>query len=120
VIPVRQKLNDKPSLSSLTFFGFYLTAVLDRGKGQDFTFEEVYRGIENGTLLDDLDRALPDSFDFSIFRALPEQRDGLFSALRQAGGGLEGRERRKTGVEHSGIALLLAFILEAIQSHSWK
>jgi hypothetical protein len=71
-------------------------------------------------LLDDLDRALPDSFDFSLFRAQSEQRDGLFATLRQAAAGLEGRERRKTGVEQSGIALLLAFILEAIQSQAWE
>lgn len=33
------KVNNKPWLSSLTFFGFYLMAALDAGKGHDFTFE---------------------------------------------------------------------------------
>lgn len=113
-------MNIKPWLSSLTFFGFYLTAALDAGKGNAFTFEQVYSGIANETLLDDLDRALPGSFDFSLFRADQQQRDGLFAALRQSADGFEGRERRKTGVEQSGVALLLAFILEAVQSHSWE
>ena len=34
-------------------------------------------------------------------------------------GGLKGREGRKLGVEKSGLHLLLAFILEAIQSRYW-
>jgi hypothetical protein len=37
-----------PRRSACCFSLSNLTAALDDGKGQDFTFEQVYRGIENG------------------------------------------------------------------------
>jgi hypothetical protein len=112
-------MSDKPWLSSLTFIGFYLTAALDAGKGPQVTFDDVYKGLENGTLLQDLQARLPNTFDFSLFPQGSDKERELLDVLNEVAGGLEGRERRKTGVEKSGIALLLAFILEAIQAHQW-
>jgi hypothetical protein len=111
-------MDNKPWLTSLTFVGFNLTAALDHGHAASVTFEDVYRGLENGTLFEDLNEKLPGVFDFSLFREGP-QRERLLEVLQQAAGGLEGRERRKTGVENSGLALLVAFIFEAIQAHYW-
>lgn len=100
---------------SLTFTGFLINAALDDGKGADLSFEEVYAGLETGTLLIDLDRKYPDTFDFSLFPPDSERELGLLGALRGATGGIENRERRKTGVEHNGLCLLMALVLEAIQ-----
>ncbi|WP_148654573.1 hypothetical protein [Paraburkholderia caribensis] len=110
---------NKPRLVSLTFIGFYLVAALDHDEGDKFTFDDVYSGIENGTLLADLKEKLPDSFDFSLFPPGGAEELAIIEALRPVAGGLEGRERRKTGVENSGLSLLIAFIFELIQQENW-
>jgi hypothetical protein len=102
-------------LVDLTFTGFLVNAALDAGKGGDLTFDEVYSGLERGSLLVDLDRKYPDTFDFSLFPAGGEAEEALLGALYDATGGISGRERRKTGVENNGLCLLMALVLEAIQ-----
>jgi len=112
-------MSNKPSLSTLTYVGFEVNAAIDEGHACKFTFTEIYSGIERGTLLQDLANRLPDVFDFSLFPPGSEQEIGLIESLRDVAGGLEGRERRKVGVEKSGLTLLVAFVLEAIQRQNW-
>ncbi|MDD2762326.1 MAG: hypothetical protein PHH11_18760 [Methylomonas sp.] len=111
-------MTGKPWLTTLTFLGFYINAAIDHGKGSEISFEDIYQGLENETLFQDLERKLPNSFDFSLFPAGSEKEKELIAALQQAAGGLEGREGRKVGVENSGLSLLMAFILEAIQQEA--
>jgi len=113
-------MSNKPSLSSLTFVGFYITAALDHGKGAEISFEEVYKGLERGTLLQDLDQKLPNTFDFSIFPHGSDKEKELLAVLQLASEGFHGREHRKSGVENSGLSLLLVCILEAIQQGEWS
>lgn len=113
-------MSNKPWLSSLTFVGFYVTAALDQGKGAEVSFEDIYEGLERGTLLQDLKKKLPNTFDFSIFPSGSDKEKELLEVLQLASEGFRGRERRKTGVENSGLALLLACILEAIQRGEWS
>jgi hypothetical protein len=80
---------------------------------------EIYRGLERGTLLQDLQKKLPGDFDFSMFAPGSEQGVALNEVLNQLAGGLQGRETRKVGIEKSGLHLLLAFILEAVQHQYW-
>lgn len=109
----------KPWLSTWTFIGFYTIAAIDRGHAGSVSFEQVYAGIEKGTLLQDLKAMLPGEFDFSMFPPGSDKEREIIEVLQEVAGGLEGRERRKTGVEKSGLALLIAFILEAIQQGQW-
>ena len=102
-------------LVDLTFTGFMINDALDDGKGNDLSFDEVYSGLERGSLLADLDHKYPDTFDFSPFPAGGDARERLLGALNDATGGIRDRERRKTGVEHNGLCLIMALILEAIQ-----
>ncbi len=102
-------------LVDLTFTGFVVNAALDDGKGGDLSFDEIYSGLESGNLLVDLDRKYPATFDFSLFPAGGDAEQQLVEALNNASGGIRSRERRKTGVEHNGLCLLMALILEAIQ-----
>lgn len=111
---------NKPKLSFLTYVGFHLISAIDHGKGANVTFDDIYRGLEHGTLLTDLTRKVPNTFDFSLFPAGSEDEAGLLEVLRPAAEGLRGRERRKTGVENSGLCLLAAFILEVIQQKEWE
>lgn len=98
----------------LTFISFYVNALLEK-RPQDLTFPEVYDAIEDRSLFEMLERRYPGEFDFSPFDKTSEQRIAILSALKDAAGGLEGRERRKVGVERSGLHLLLALLIEAIQ-----
>ena len=110
----------KPWLSSLTLIGFMVNAAIDQGKGAQVSFGDIYQGLEKGTLFQDLSQKLPGTFDFSLFSPGSEKEKELLDVIGQAAGGLEGRERRKTGVEKSGLNLLLAFILEVIQQGEWS
>ena len=101
-------------ITSLTFVGFYINSLLQDHPG-DLDFEEVYRMVEDQSVLEDLASRYPGETDFSLFGSDSDQRVPLLRALQDAGGGLEGRERRKVGIDSCGLNLLMAFILEAIQ-----
>lgn len=101
-------------VSSLTMVGFYVNSLLEDHPGE-MTFNEVYTGIVNGTILEDLEARFPGETDFSLFGPNSDQRGPLIKALLDASEGLEGRERRKIGIERCGLNLLMGFVLEAIQ-----
>lgn len=100
---------------SLTYFAFSVNAAIDDGKGGDLEFDDIYSSLERGTLLADLDKLYPDTFDFSVYEAGGEREERLTEMLHNATGGIEHRERRKTGVEHNGLCLLMALTIEAMQ-----
>lgn len=107
----------KPRLTAYTFIGFYVMAAIDSGHANKLSFDDVYQGLERGTLLPDIKQKVPGAhFDFSMWPHGSDEERALLEPLKMAAGGLEGRERRKTGVEHSGLCLLMAFILEVIQN----
>ena len=109
----------KPWLSSLTFVGFYVNSAIADGHGDAVSFDEIYSNLEKGTLLEYLNHKIPDEFDFSLLPPGSEQCVALNHVLNKVAGSLQGRERRKVGIEKSGQHLLLAFILEAMQRQYW-
>lgn len=109
----------KPWLSSLGFVGFYVNSAIASGYGDTISFDEIYDNLEEGTLLEYLNEKIPGEFDFSLFTPGEEQCVALNHVLNEIAGGLQGRERRKVGIETSGLHLLLAFILEAMQKQEW-
>lgn len=111
-------MSGKPWLSSLTFIGFHTIAALDHGKGPTVSFDDIYEGLEKGTLFQNLKKKL--STDFSLFPAGSEQEREILEVLKRAAECLRGVERRKTGVENSGLSLLLALLLEVIQEGEWS
>jgi hypothetical protein len=110
----------KPWLSTLALVGFETNAAIEAGHGDALSFDDVYQGIERGTLLEDINKKLPGVCDFSLFPAGSEQAAALHEVLNLVAGGLQGRERRKVGIERSGLHLLLAFVLEAMQHQYWE
>lgn len=113
----------KPLLSMLSFLGFQVNAAIEKGYGNEISFNDVYEGLEERNLFELLDEKLPGSLDLSLFLernkgASLEQRVGLLNALNDAASGMKGSER-KYGVESSGLSLLMAYILEAIQQQYW-
>ncbi len=114
----RYRIAKKPRLSSLTFFGFQVNAAIERGYGEKLNFKNIHKGIEWGTLIEDLDKKLPDVFDFGPFTVSKEEREGFLEALRFAAGPIKDSEREYL-IEKNGLSLLMAFILEAIQRRYW-
>jgi len=107
-----------PRLSSITFLGFQVNAAVDAGHGAKFSFDEIYDGLERGTLLQDLSNKVPSEFDLDSLNSDGETPK-LLTILNTAAEVLRGRERRKAGVENSGLTLLQAIVLEAIQQRNW-
>lgn len=107
-----------PRLSSITFLGFQVNAAIDAGLADKFPFNDIYKGLERGTLLEDLSNKAPGEFDLELLNATGETAK-LLPVLNDAAEALRCRERRKTGVENSGLALLQAIVLEAIQQRNW-
>ena len=105
-------------LTSLTYLAFETNAVLDACPDLDLPFEEIHTAAEENRLIEYLAQRFGDKADLSFFLAHPEEEVAVNLALAEVAGGLYGREGRKTGVERSGLCLVIAFILEAIQRHT--
>jgi hypothetical protein len=108
----------KPQLLALTTVGFAVNSAIEDGDG-DVSFDDVYKSLEQGRLLEMLDEKVPNQFDFSLFKPGTDETVSLNKVLFDASAGLQGRERRKSGIEKSGLHLVMALILEAIQRHDW-
>ena len=108
----------RPSLSSLTYLGFLLNGFAADG-GDRLTFDEVYKGLDNQTLWAVINAKYP-NMDLTMFTHSREDKGkAVIDALLDAAGGMRGREQEKYLVEASGLSLLLAYVLEAIQSEYW-
>lgn len=106
------------TLIDLTYLQFNLIAVIDAGSHDGVSFDEVKSAVRSGKLVAWLDQRFPKDVDMSAYREGREHEIG--AALADALEGLDGRERKKTGVEHNGICLLLALTTEAIQRKGWE
>lgn len=104
------------TLVDLTFLQFQLIALIDAGRHQDVTFDDVYGAIDDDDLLGWMRSRFASHIDLSFYEG-DRQASGreVQTAISRASEGIRGRERRKTGVEHNGLCLLLAFVTEAIQ-----
>jgi hypothetical protein len=109
----------KPQLSALTHVAFQVNSTIAEADGKDISFDDVYKGLERGRLLETLNEKMPDHFDFSLFKPGDEQNVALNRALKDAAAAFQGRELRKSGIESSGLHLVMACLLEAIQRQDW-
>jgi hypothetical protein len=110
---------DKPRLSSLACVGFEVNVAIANEHRDSVSFDEIYESLGRGTLLEDLNNKIPGEFDFSLFPPGSEQCVALNHVLNEVAGGLQGRERRKVEIDDSGLHLLIAFVLEAMQHQYW-
>lgn len=112
-------MKKKPWISALVNLAFSVNVGMEKGYGSQVSFKEIYAGIENGRVFEQLNYRFPGVFDFSVVRPDSSQQEPVFEALRVAAQAFRGRERRKVGVERDGLALLMAVILEALQQGYW-
>jgi hypothetical protein len=107
------------TLTDLTFLILNLNSLVDRDLHKGVSLDEAKQHIERGDVLDWLEKKFGVDMDLSIYRDRPSAHE-ITEGLRQILGGNNGRERRKWGVEHNGICLLVAWVNELVQQRTWK
>ncbi|MHC4620554.1 MAG: hypothetical protein ACYTEQ_22635 [Planctomycetota bacterium] len=108
----------KIKLTALTLLIMELNHLVDSGKFNDISIDEVYEHIENKSILPFLTQRTKGVSDFSLY-----SDDGPYSNFTKfyheqmacLYGGYGGDHRRKWGVENLGLCLLLAWTNELIQ-----
>jgi len=99
--------------SQITFFIFEVNAVLDTGR-YNFSFKEIREQVQNKNIISFLKEKCGNDIDLSLYS--DENKTKIENALSNVAEGLDGRERRKTGIENNGLCLLIAYLVEMIQT----
>ncbi len=108
----------KARLTALTLLILELNHLIDTGKYNDITIDEVYPHIENKNILPFLAQRTKGISDFSLY-----SKDGPYSdfadfyhqQMQNLYSGYAGDHSRKWGVENLGLCLLLAWTNELVQ-----
>jgi hypothetical protein len=89
---------------------FRTNSLLDRGL--QASFDEVYRVIGNGMIIEWLQDKGAD-ISILLSNSMSDAKGLVVAALSQAAISRKGQERRKLGVENNGLCLVLALASEA-------
>lgn len=100
-------------LSTLTFIAFYLNGAIDSGRYDTLTIEDARKVIQAEIIHSFLMTELGHDFDLSILTADAGAEAELLAEWQDMDDAIDAR--RKFGVEHRGLPLLVAFLLEGIQ-----
>jgi hypothetical protein len=108
-------------LVELTILILELSALIDSGRYEGVTIEEVEEHIESGDLFIWLKARFP-SLDLSLHqpRGSRNAAQEITDALNDILGGYGGSEGRKWGIRNNGICLLLSWINELIQQRKFS
>ncbi|MGL4961466.1 MAG: hypothetical protein ACRC67_09550 [Inquilinus sp.] len=95
----------------MAIVAFSLNSLIDKGNHKNITPEKIHDKIRSGTIISFLNEEFGNYIDFSLLddadkKELLEEWQGFSNAVDA---------RRKFGVEHNGITLLLAYIIEGMQ-----
>jgi hypothetical protein len=107
-----------PSLPELTYLIIGLNRLVDHGYHDGVTISEVENHIERGDVLAWLGRKFAGEIDLSIYG--PASEHEITQGLQDILGGYRGLERRKWGIEHNGLCLLIAWVTELVQRRDWQ
>jgi hypothetical protein len=105
-------------ISYLTLMIFNLSSMLDSGKHDDISLEEVKQHIDVGDLITFLNKRAEqeaDTFDNGFSVVEPTFINWYVARLKDNCEVMDGRERRKYGVESRGLCLLISYTAEIIQ-----
>jgi hypothetical protein len=103
------------NLVHLTFLILQLNHLIDYSYHEGVTLDEVKSRIRKGDVLEWLGQKFDGHIDVSLYRADAAARQGITEGLQRLLDGYDGSERRKWGIEHNGICLLLAWTNEIVQ-----
>ncbi len=94
-----------------------LNPAIDKGKYQGITMNEVKDCIKEGNLFEWLSERLGDDIHLDLDDTARREWNDKLENLRAAYGG---NERRKWGVENSGLCFLVAWTTEFVQQREWE
>ena len=107
-------------LNAITMILRNISVILDSNKYTEISIDEIHEHIENGTILDfisgfDEARELKGIIESDLWEGFDKF---YVQSLQSIYYGYAGNERRKWGIQNSGICLLLAWTNEIIQMGS--
>src|SRR5580765_758984 len=105
----------KPSLTALTHLAFHVNATIDACPDFDLSYAEIHEAAEVGRLVEHLEKRLRGHANLYLLTCIPDKLTSLEIALREAAEALRGREPKKANISKSGLCLVMAIIIEAIQ-----
>ena len=105
-------------INALTLLILQVNSLIDSGKYQNISISDVHGAIEGDGVLNFLKERVGSDIDLSIHLSSKAYGDfaGFYEEqMASIYGGYAGQERRKWGVENSGLCLILAWTNEIIQ-----
>jgi len=114
-------METKLRLSTLGMVAFNLNTAIEAGHIDDFGFAEVYEAIGKGTIVGFLDDKLGHDVNLSLLRHPPgrAQHEAFVEVMKYTAPSFEGSERQ-LGVQRSGMCLMMALVLVAMQEGYWS
>jgi len=94
---------------------FGLSAMLDSGKHDDISVDDVKRHSRTGDLLTFLRDRNGGSFAMGIDESNPEFARWYAKQISDNCAAMSGRERRKYAIQNRGLCLLISYTAEIIQ-----
>lgn len=107
------------TLIHLTFLIIGLNHLVDYNLHTDVSMDEVKEHIRKGDVLAWLGERFSGQIDVSLYRNNPAAAAAIAEGLLAILEGYDGSERRKWGVNHNGICLLIAWVNELVQQKKW-
>lgn len=112
--------NEPPfAISYVAAMVFHLSTMLDSGKHDDISIEEVKEHIYAGDLIRFLNERAKQkggTFDNGFSDMFPAFTAWYVAQLQEHCEATDGRERRKYGIQFRGLCLLISYAAEIIQS----
>jgi hypothetical protein len=105
-------------LVNLTYAILEVNGALDTGNHDDLSVSEVTTHIQKGDIFEFLATRLGSDVDLSLLE--PTIRTEITAALQDIEAAYGGRERRKWGVEHRGLCLMIAWLNELVQQRQFE
>lgn len=109
----------KQKLTVLTLLVLEFNHIIDTGKYNNITIEDIHREIENKNIIPYIAKRTAGDSDFTIFTDSGSSYANYVAhyheQMYELYGGYAGNERRKWGVENLGLCLLVAWTNELIQ-----
>lgn len=94
---------------------FGLSQMLDSGKHDDISLEDVKAHAKRGDLIKFLTQTNGGSFATGFFDAKPDFAEWYTAQIADNCAAMSGRERRKYAIERRGLCLLISYTAELLQ-----
>jgi hypothetical protein len=102
-------------ISFIAMILFGLSAMLDTGKHDDITLNDVKEHASKSDLIEFLNRRAGGKFEMGICEMHPAFARWYVQNIQDNCTAMSGRERRKYAIENRGLCLLISYTAELLQ-----